>query len=347
MTIQLAFTENDLKEIEYWRYHHPHPKIQKRFEALWLRAQGFKRNEILKVCKIGKTMFTNYLKMYEEKGIEGLKELKYVKQKSKLYEYKKTIEQNLKLSPPHNLSEASSRIESLTGLKRSNVQIMKFLKKIGIRCIKVGVIPAKADIEKQKEFLKKELEPRIKEAKQRKRVIFFVDAAHFVMGAFLGYIWSSIKLFIKSSSGRKRFNVLGALDSVNKKLITVTNDSYITAESVCELLKEIALMNYAVPITLVLDNARYQRCELVQNLAKKLRIELLFLPSYSPNLNLIERLWKFVKKKCLYSKYYEDFSKFKTAISDCLTKTDTEYKKELDKLITHKFQLFDKVRYLR
>ena len=122
----------------------------------------------------------------------------------------------------------------------------------------------------------------------------------------------------------------------------VTNDTYINAESVCELLQKIALMNIEVPITLVLDNARYQKCKVVAALALKLNIELLFLPAYSPNLNLIERLWKFVKKEVLYSKYYSDFGSFKRAISNCLNQTHTTHKKKLDSLLTLKFQVFIK-----
>ncbi|MBE9593244.1 MAG: transposase, partial [Proteobacteria bacterium] len=59
-----------------------------------------------------------------------------------------------------------------------------------------------------------------------------------------------------------------------------------------------------------------------------------YLPPYSPNLNLIERLWKFVKKQCLYSKYYAEFKDFKNAITDCLNRTDTTHKQELDSLLT-------------
>ncbi len=122
----------------------------------------------------------------------------------------------------------------------------------------------------------------------------------------------------------------------------ITNDTYINAESVCELLRKIALLNIEVPVTLVLDNARYQKCKIVAELALQLNIELLFLPAYSPNLNLIERLWKFVKKTALYSKYYPDFGSFKRSISDCLNQTHTTYKKELDSLLTLKFQVFNK-----
>lgn len=132
--------------------------------------------------------------------------------------------------------------------------------------------------------------------------------------------------------------MLGAINALTLELVTVTNDSYINAGSVNELLKKIDTFKLKTSITLVLDNARYQRCEAVTKYAESLKIELLFLPSYSPNLNLIERLWKFVKKKRLYSKYYEKFPAFKSAISDCLDKLRTEYKDELTALMTLNFQ---------
>lgn len=113
----------------------------------------------------------------------------------------------------------------------------------------------------------------------------------------------------------------GALHAITHELITVTNATYINAQSVCELLGKIAQMNFKTPVSLILDNARYQQCSLVKDLAAQLNIELVFLPAYSPNLNLIERLWKFVKKQCLYSKYYPEFVQFKNAIMDCLQKT--------------------------
>jgi len=170
--------------------------------------------------------------------------------------------------------------------------------------------------------------------------VFFVDAAHFVLAPFLGMLWSFTRLFVRAPAGRQRFNVLAALNAITHELVMVTNDTYITATTVCDLLRQLAALHLAVPITLVLDNARYQKCRIVAELAASLQIELLYLPAYSPNLNLIERLWKFVKKTCLYSKYYPHFADFKQAISDCLAQTHTTYKKELDALLTLNFQTF-------
>jgi len=204
------------------------------------------------------------------------------------------------------------------------------------------MIPAKADPDAQAAYLQREIEPRLAEAQAGQRTVFFVDAAHFVLAPFLGFLWSLTRLFVRAPSGRQRFNVLGALNAITHELITVTNDTYITAEQVCALLHQLAALGLSTPISVFLDNARYQKCALVLATAAQLHIELCFLPAYSPNLNLIERLWKFVKKQCLYSHYYADFTTFKTAIMDCLRQTHTTHKAALDSLLTLRFQLFEK-----
>jgi transposase len=170
--------------------------------------------------------------------------------------------------------------------------------------------------------------------------VFFVDAAHFVFAAFLGCLWCLARCWVKAPSGRQRFSVLGALNAVTHEVITVTTLTYINSASVCQLLEKLAAQGLCIPITLVLDNARYQRCALVQSVADSLGIELLYLPAYSPNLNLIERLWKFVKKQCLYSKYYADFAAFTRAIEECLANTQTTHKSALSSLLTLNFQSF-------
>ena len=112
------------------------------------------------------------------------------------------------------------------------------------------------------------------------------------------------------------------------------------------MLLKISSMFIDIPITIVLDNARYQKCEIVRTLAIKLNIELLYLPSYSPQLNLIERFWKFVKKECLYSKYYQDYKQFENAILECIKNANTKHKKKLKSLLTWNFQSFKNVRIM-
>jgi len=170
-----------------------------------------------------------------------------------------------------------------------------------------------------------------------------MDAAHFVFAPFLGMVWCFTRLFVKAPSGRQRLNVLAALNAITREVFTVKNLTYITAETVCELLRLLAGAHPGIPITIILDNARYQRCALVQTVAQTLGIELLYLPTYSPNLNLIERFWKFVKKQCLYSKYYPDSQSFQKAILTCIEQAPTTHQAELKSLLTLRFQTFQDV----
>lgn len=338
--IKINFTESEIKQLRDERFNHPHPRVQLKMEAVLLKSQDLKHKEICKIAGITGNTLRTYLRDYQEGGIDKLKEINFYQPQSELENHRDTIEKYFEKNPPASVKEAMQKIEELTGLKRSENRVREYLKKIGMKPRKVGMIPAKADVEKQEKFLKEELTPRLEEAKEGKRVVLFTDAAHFVLSPFLGFLWSFARIFIKAPAGRKRFNVLGALNAIDHKLITVCNDTYINAESVCELLKIIADMYVGIPITLVLDNARYQKCQIVFDLAASLNIELLYLPAYSPNLNIIERLWKFVKKKCLWSKYYAEFIDFKTAITDCLNQTHTTYKDELKTLLALNFQTF-------
>ena len=181
----------------------------------------------------------------------------------------------------------------------------------------------------------------MKKAEKESVSLLFLDASHFVMGCdFLGYLYGKTRRFLKTFSGRKRYNVLGALDYTTKRVLTVANDSYITATEVCEMLRKISEEYVGKAVYLVLDNARYQKCNVVQELARQLRIELVYIPPYSPNLNLIERLWKFVKGE-LRSKYYDDFDLFQQKINAIIDSTTQENKARVTKLIGKKIQLFD------
>ena len=112
------------------------------------------------------------------------------------------------------------------------------------------------------------------------------------------------------------------------------------------MLRKLAALSPDVPITLVLDNARYQKCAYVKEIAAALQIEILYVPAYSPNLNMIERLWTCVKKEVLNGRYYEDFNAFKSAIIRCLFQTQTTYKTQLDSLLSLKFQTFHEAHIL-
>ena len=187
------------------------------------------------------------------------------------------------------------------------------------------------------------MKPRLDAALAAEGHVFFVDAAHFVFGTFLCCLWSFTRIFVRAASGRQRFNVLGAWNAVTRELIAVTNTATVNTETMCELLRKIAALGLTGPITLVLDNARYQRNVVVQTLAKQLGITLLYLPSYSPNLNLIERLWKFIKRRALYGRYHPTFAQFQAAIEEVLDGLSTTHAEKLKSLMTLKFQRFEDV----
>jgi transposase len=198
----------------------------------------------------------------------------------------------------------------------------------------------------QRAFLDTELKPRLDAAIAGRGHVLFVDAAHCVYGTYLCCLWSIPRVFVRAASGRQRFNVLGAWDAVSRAFLSVTNTTVVNTETMCELLRKIAAAGLVGPITVVLDNARYQRNKVVQGLATELSITLLYLPSYSPNLNLIERLWRFLKRTAVYGKYHPNFAAFRSAIEATLSQFGTTYAEPLASLMTLNFQEFDDVSLL-
>ena len=201
-------------------------------------------------------------------------------------------------------------------------------------------------VEIQRVFLETQLQPVLDAAVKGEGHVFFVDAAHFVFGTFLCCLWSIARVFVRAASGRQRFNVLGAWNAVTRQFLAVTNTTVVNTDTLCELLRTIAAASLVGPITLVLDNAKYQRNKIVQGLAVELNIRLLFLPSYSPNLNLIERLWGFTKRQSVYGKYHATFASFRTAIETTLNELATTHADKMKTLMTLRFQQFDDVSLL-
>lgn len=342
---RIDYPEEDIKLFTYYSIYHEHPIVRRRMLVHLLKSRGLPHWQIAEMAGISGTTLREHLALYLQGGIDALLQLNYRGSANALRERKDEIIAALEENPPATLKEAQAIIKEATGLERSLPQVSAFLEEHKIRRRKVKQIPAKADVEAQEVFKTETLEPLIEEAQQQKTHLFFVDAAHFVLLPFLGYLYSLTVRYIKSASGRKRFNVLGALHAVTHELVTITNHAYINAEAICELLEKLAELYQDLPIVLVMDNARYQKCQLVLDTAQSLNIRIVFLPPYSPNLNLIERLWKFVKKQVLYNKYYQDYDQFCTAITECLEQTHTTHKGALETLLTPEFQSFKNVTF--
>lgn len=346
--IRLIFTEETRERLRHERIHHPHPRVRQRLEALYLKSEGWQHQTICASLGITKPTLIGYLRLFEEGGWTALTACRFHRSRSALAPYEGLIATAFEQNPPRTLVEASARIADLTGIERSPAQVGKVLKQFGLRRRKTGAIPGSAPTEErqaeQDRFETEELTPRLQEAHAGKRAVFFLDAAHFVHGLFLSWVWCLARCWQPTPSGRHRLSVLGALNAVTHQLITVSTDAYINSQHVCLMLYKLAALGLTVPITVVLDNARYQRCALVQEIAAHLNIELLFLPAYSPQFNLIERFWKLVKKCCLHSHYYPTFQEFKESILQFIETAHVEKKDLLKTLLTFNFQSFKEVK---
>ena len=171
--------------------------------------------------------------------------------------------------------------------------------------------------------------------------VFFADGVHLIYGYHGGYCWCKERKCVPSAYGRKRVNLLGFLEPVNYETERVMNDSYLNSDSVCEGLEKLRKKYPDEFIYVILDNAAYQRCRKVKRKAEELNINLVFLPPYSPNLNLIERLWKFLRQTILSNKYYQTFEDFFSAVGNFIDTLHVRCKEQLQSLLSFHFEVFD------
>jgi transposase len=157
--LQLKFSEEEIKELDYQRYHHPHPRVQRKMEALLLKAKGLAHHQIADCVGVCENTLRDYLRQYRDGGIEGLKRLEFYQPSSELEQHRESLEAYFKEHPPASLPQAAAMIEQLTGIKRSAKQVGVFLKKLGLKRLKTYAVPAKMDTEVQETFKKTNWSP--------------------------------------------------------------------------------------------------------------------------------------------------------------------------------------------
>lgn len=155
----LTLTDEQLKIVRHERLHHEHARVRQRMDALWLRANGFTQLRVAEMLDISRHTIADYENLYETGGLDALRELKWGRRVSPLEEYAPEIEDYFEKYPPRTLEEACDLIEDLTGIRREKSFVHEFLRRLKIRRLKTGMMPSKADPQKQDEFLKTSLSP--------------------------------------------------------------------------------------------------------------------------------------------------------------------------------------------
>jgi transposase len=277
----LTFAAADLRAIARERYHHPDPRVQRKMTVLWLKHQGLPHDDIARLAGVSRRSVQRYLAEFLRGGLPRIRQANWVSPQSALDQHRRSLEGHFRQHPPHSVKQARRVIEQQTGVRRGLTQVRRFLHRLGLSTREVAAVPLpptstpQEHAREQRRFLDDELEPLLAEARAGRREVYFVDGAHFLYATVLGWVWCWVRWCVRAAAGRQRYNVLGAVHAVSHRLIRVANHTYLNATSVCDLLRQVAKAHVRRPVTLVLDNARYQKCALVQDLARSLGIQLL------------------------------------------------------------------------
>ena len=250
--IRLELTDRDVSDIAEALDDPTTPEKNKtKLLVIRMHHENAKHGFIAKVLNLHSNTVTNHLKEYSKGGLAGTLEDRYYRPTSSLEPFLACLKCSFLAAPVADAKQAVARIESLTGVRLSESQARRFMKGLGMKVRKACSIPGKANPQLQFEFYSTTLLPKLEEAGRGERKVFFVDAAHFVMGAFLGMIWCFARVLVKTPPGRQRYNVLGAIDSHSKELISIRTTENINSLRVVELLDKIRKKYPDTEVTLV------------------------------------------------------------------------------------------------
>jgi len=336
-------TKQQRQELRNLYRHETNRRIADRIQCILLLDEGHNKTEVARIMMVSTKTVKRWIQKYVRQGIEGLCLLEYDQngQAGRLsHAETEQLTSWLDEQGICSAQEVINHIQKTFGKEYSASGIQKLLKRLNYSYKKPAVVPAKADPVKQDAFI--EYYRTLQVGLQENDKIYFVDASHFLHNAIAGYGWGKkgLRIELKTNSGRNRFNILGAYSPDDRSLVRIEGTGKCNAKMVSKLMIKLRRVNpQAGQLILVLDNAPYQHAKLVKRAARRLGITLLYLPPYSPNLNLIERLWKFTKGKILKNKYYATFKEFQQALQDFLNTLD-QHESELSTLLTENFQLF-------
>lgn len=310
-----------------------------RINAVILLAQGRTAMDVADALLIDPDTVRSYFKRYQQGGIELLLRMSFVGSEALLDATQRAELDTHLQSNLYPTAESVARwVKERWGVRYGASGMTAMLHRLGYRYNKPKLVPGKPDTERQEAFLKDYVN--LKENKGEQDVVLFMDATHPQHNPVLagGWIKRGKRHYLKSNTGRRRLNINGAID-IERLSAEIRFDETIDAISTLELFGQIEhAYPQAVKITLICDNARYYRSKAVSAYLEDSRIELLFLPPYSPNLNLIERFWKFFKKKVRYNHYYETFAEYKIACRKFFENLN-DHAQPLRSLLTENFEI--------
>ncbi len=331
------------EQVSSLRFEHRHlrdKKLADRIKALLSLNAGFDIAEVAHILLLDEVTLRRYVQKFQERGIPGLLEYHYHGGKSHLTVLECTaLETYLVSNTLTTAKEIQAYIQRTYGKTYSLIGITKLLHRMGFTYKKPKIVPGNVSPVLQEAFIKTYHE--VKEKLGKNDQIYFSDATHPTHNTKPSYGWikkgKRNDVYIKSNTGRKRINVLGALNIQSKQAVVLESET-INAQAIIILLEAIKQKQKHGKVYVVLDNAKYHHAKVVKNwLLNHPRFSLIFLPPYSPNLNLIERLWRFFHQKVTNNHYFPTFGEFKETTMHFFQNLHT-YKEELDILLTENFQ---------
>lgn len=335
----LLLPDSKLKELQAQYKQTRDRRIAERLLCVILYAQGYDLKEIKRILLVGIRTLKQWLQTFMAHGVEGLCQWCYEGQDCQLSDAQwLEVEEELARKPYHRAREVAKYVKGRFGIVYSERGMQALLRRKGYRHIKARLVPGKADAERQAEFIEKYFQ--LKAELGPKDRIYHVDAMHPTHNVKISYVWTKKgrRMCILSNSGRKRYNILGAYCPLDQEYIDIRGTDNVNGETLQQLIDEIRARHpEAKRLILILDNARYNHAKIVREHVENTCVELLFLPSYSPNLNLIERLWRFFKGKVM-TEYHETFEKFVAQVDKVLDNLG-EYADELATLMTERFEV--------
>lgn len=310
-----------------------------RIKAILLLDSDWSYIKIAEALLLDDQTIRNYESTFTSQGIEALLSDSYRGGAKKLSAAQEVeVRNHIVKHTYHASSQIIAYVRLTYSLEYSEQGMVHLLHRLGFVYKKTKLVPGKADAEKQREFVKS-YEQLIGTQNENDETLF-MDGVHPQHNPISGYAWilKGKDKEIPTNTGRKRINLNGALNRKDFD-VTIREDERINAQSTIQLFKQIEdKYPNAQNIHIIADNARYYRCKLVKEYLQESRIKLIFLPPYSPNLNLIERLWKFFKKEVIYDTYHETYEEFKSATTSFFENLE-QYHDKLTSLLTEKFQI--------